>query len=222
MATRGVRMGATSDGPMILARAGLLTGYKCTVHWESLERFREQYPHIRVTAELFECDRDRFTCSGGTAGLDLMMHLIALRHGTKLAYSIAEQCIHPKIRPAHELQRIALPLRFGINHPRLLAAIAQMENHLEDPLACSTLAELVGLSQRQFERLFRQQLGSTPARFYKRLRLDRATVLLEQTSMSTLQVAIASGFASASHLASSYRQLLGRTPRAMRQQPRSN
>ena len=221
MANRGVRIGATSTGPLILASAGLLTGYKSTVHWENLDGFREQYPRIHVTAELFEVDRDRFTCSGGTAGLDLMMHLIGLRCGLKLANAVAEQCIHPKIRPAHDLQRMALPLRFNVNHPRLLAAIAQMETHLEDPLPCSIIAELVGLSQRQVERLFEEQLGSTPARFYKRMRLERATALLEQTSMSVLEIAVACGYASSAHLSTSYRQAYGHSPRAVREARRS-
>lgn len=221
MANRNVRIGATSTGPLILASAGLLTGYKSTVHWENLDGFREQYPRIHVTAELFEVDRNRFTCSGGSAGLDLMMHLIGLRHGTKLANAVAEQCIHPKIRPAHDLQRMALPLRFNINHPRLLAAISQMETHLEDPLPCSAIADIVGLSQRQVERLFEVQLGSTPARFYKRMRLERATALLEQTSMSVLDIAIACGFSSSAHLSASYRQAYGRSPRAVREHRRS-
>lgn len=221
MANRGTRIGATSTGPLILARAGLLTGYKSTVHWENLDGFREQYPRIHVTAELFEVDRDRFTCSGGTAGLDLMMYLIGLRHGMKLANAVAEQCIHPKIRPAHDLQRMALPLRFNINHPRLLEAISQMETHLEDPLTCSDIAQMVGLSQRQVERLFDEQLGSTPARFYKRMRLERATALLEQTSLSILEVAVACGFASTAHLSTSYRQAYGHSPRAVRESRQS-
>ncbi|MDH6186952.1 GlxA family transcriptional regulator [Polaromonas sp. CG_23.6] len=216
MVKRGVRLGATSTGPLILARARLLNGYKSTIHWENLDGFREQYPGIFTSEELFECDRDRFTCSGGTAGLDLMMHLIGLRHGKALAQSIAEQCIHPKIRPAHDLQRMALPVRFSVDHPRLVEAISHMETHLEDPLACATIAELVGLSQRHFERLFQDRLGSTPARFYKRMRLERATALLEQTSMSILEIAVACGFSSAAHFSASYVQVFSSSPHAIR------
>lgn len=213
---KGVRLGATSTGPLILARARLLNGYKSTIHWENLDSFREQYPGIFTSAELFEYDRDRFTCSGGAAGLDLMMYLIGLRHGKSLAQSVAEQCIHPKIRPAHDLQRMALPVRFSVDHPRLVEALSQMETHLEDPLTCATIAELVGLSQRQFERLFQERLGATPARFYKRMRLERATSLLEQTSMSILEIAVACGFASAAHFSASYGQLFGSSPHAVR------
>lgn len=216
LARRGVRLGATSTGAMILARARLLNGYKSTIHWENLDGFREQYPNIQASAELFECDRDRLTCSGGTAGLDLMMHLISLHHGKALAHSVAEQCIHPQIRLAHDLQRMALPVRLSIDHPKLVAAVSHMETHLEDPLSCTTLAELAGLSQRQFERLFQERLGATPARFYKRMRLERATALLEQTPMSIFQVDIACGFASAAHFSSSYQQLFGHSPSAVR------
>lgn len=221
LARRGVRLGATSTGPLILARAKLLNGYKSTIHWENLETFQEQYPNILASAELFECDRDRFTCSGGTAGLDLMMYLIGLRHGRALAHSIAEQCIHPQIRPAHDFQRMALPLRLSVGHPKLVDAILHMGTHLEDPLACSTLAELAGLSQRQFERLFQEHLGDTPARFYKRMRLERATALLEQTPMSILEVAVACGFASAAHFSSSYELFFGNTPTVVRRRLRA-
>ena len=222
LARRGVRLGATSTGPLILARARLLNGYKSTIHWENLDGFREQYPGIEASEELFECDRDRLTCSGGTAGLDLMLHLIELHHGKALAHSVAEQCIHPRIRVAHDLQRMALPVRLSIDHPKLLAAVAQMETHLEDPISCARLAELVDLSQRQFERLFTARLGATPARYYKQMRLERAAGLLEQTAMSLLQIAIACGFASTSHFSSSYEQQFGQSPKAARLQLKGN
>ncbi len=221
MVRRGVRLGATSTGPMVLARAKLLNGYKSTIHWEHLEVFREQYPNILSSAELFEYDRDRFTCSGGSAGLDLMIYLVGLRHGRALANAVAEQCIHPQIRPAHYLQRMALPQRLSINHPKLVEAVSQMETHLEDPLDCATLADMVGMSQRQFERLFREHLGATPARYYKRMRLERATALLEQTPMSILEVAVACGFASAAHFSSSYELYSGNSPTVVRRRLRA-
>lgn len=212
----GVRLGATSSGAVVLANARLLNGYKSTIHWEHIESFREQYPSVRVSAELFESDRDRLTCSGGTAGLDMMLYLIGLQHGKALAHSVAEQCIHPQIRLAHDLQRMALPVRLNIDHPKVLEAVSYMENHLEDPLSCATLAELVGLSQRQLERLFQNRLGATPAAYYKRMRLERATALLEQTQMSVFQVGVACGYSSASHFSSAYEQMFGHSPSAVR------
>ncbi len=128
-----------------------------------------------------------------------MMHLISLHHGKALAHSVAEQCLHPQIRLANHLQRMALPVRLSIDLPKLVAAVSHMETHLEDPLPCVTLAELVGLSQQQFERLLQERLGATPARYYKRIRLERATALLEQTPMFILQVGVASGFSTAAH-----------------------
>jgi AraC family carnitine catabolism transcriptional activator len=213
---QGVRLGSTSSGAVVLANARLLNGYKSTLHWEHIESFREQYPGVRVSAELFELDRDRLTCSGGTAGLDMMLHMIKLEHGAALANCVAEQCIHPQIRLANDLQRMALPVRLNIDHPKVLEAVGYMENHQEDPLPCSTLAQLVDLSQRQLERLFQTHLGITPAAYYKRMRLDRATALLEQTQMSIFQVGVACGYSSASHFSASYEQMFGRSPSSVR------
>ena len=218
---RGVRIGATSTGSIVLARARLLNGYKSTIHWESLDSFREDYPNIQVSGELFEFDRDRLTCSGGTAGLDMMMHLISLLHGKALAKKVAEQCIHPQIRVAHDLQRMEIPIRLSLDHPKIVDAIGHMETHLEDPLSCSTLADMVGISQRQFERMFLLRLGETPARYYKRMRLERANTLLEQTSMTIFQVGVACGFSSAAHFSTSYEGFFGHTPSATRQRMRS-
>ena len=117
LARRGTRLGALSTGSYVLARAGLLDDYRCTIHWENLAGFREQYPELNVTGELFEIDGNRFTCSGGTAALDLMLSLIALRQGRELATQVAEQFIHERIRDTNEHQRMTLRSRLGISHP---------------------------------------------------------------------------------------------------------
>jgi transcriptional regulator GlxA family with amidase domain len=106
--------------------------------------------------------------------------------------------------------------RVGVSHPKLLAAIGAIEAHLDEPLSRKDLARDVGLSIRQLERLFRVYMGKTPTRYYLEARLAHARSLLAQTSMSILEVALASGFASASHFAKSYRALFGHSPRAER------
>ncbi|MBX6322783.1 MAG: GlxA family transcriptional regulator [Rhodospirillaceae bacterium] len=213
---QGIAIGAISLGTYVLARAGLLDGYRCTVHWESLEAFAEEYPHIEVTPELFEIDRGRFTCSGGIAALDMMLHLIARQHGHALAAAVSDQFLHERIRDRHDRQRMALPVRLGVRHPKLLAVIRRMEETLEDPVSCASLARGVNLSCRQLERLFRRYLGRTPTRYYLELRLQRARLLLQQTDMTVLDVALASGFVSASHFSKCYRELFNKTPRAER------
>ncbi len=213
----GCTVGALCTGSHILARAGLLDGYRCTIHWENLGSFREEFPDIDVSTDLFEIDRKRFTCSGGTAALDMMLHLIALQHGIDLATAVSEQFIHDRIRDPHDHQRMGLRARLGISHPKLIGAIGEMEANPEYPLRPSELAERVGLSTRQLERLFRTYLQCTPTRYYLKLRLERARNLLRQTSMSVFDVALACGFVSASHFSKCYREFFGRAPREERQ-----
>ncbi len=208
----GVAVGAICTGAHVLARAGLLEGYRCTIHWENLVSFTEEFPDILVTAQLFEVDRNRMTSAGGTASIDMMLDLIASEHGQELAGDVAEQMIHERIRPSNEHQRLSLPGRLGVRHPKLLAIIELMEQNLEEPLGRSDLARQAGLSTRQLERLFRKYLARSPARYYLELRLHRARLLLLQTTMSVMNVALACGFVSASHFTKCYRAFFGRTP----------
>ena len=184
IARRGMDIGALTLGSYLLARAGLLDGYRCTVHWENLSGFIEEFPQLEVTSELFEIDRDRFTCSGGIAAFDLMLHVITGQHGFALASAVSDQFIHERIRDKRDRQRMALPARLGIRHPKLLAAIRRMEENLEEPVSRSELARTIRVSSRQLERLFRKYLGRTPTRFYLDLRLDKARQLLQQTDMT--------------------------------------
>lgn len=212
LATHGCHVGAICTGSYILAQAGLLDGYRCTIHWENLSSFGEQFPDIEVIAELYEVDRTRYTCAGGTAALDLMLHLITSHAGHKVAAAVADQLIHHRIREGSEGQRMALRARLGVSHPKLLSVISSMEENLEYPVNCSELAQTVGLSTRQLERLFRKYLDQAPTRYYLKLRLDRARYLLLQTSMPILDVALACGFVSASHFSKCYREYFKRTP----------
>ena len=216
---QGIDIGAISLGSYILARAGLLDGYRFTLHWENLSSFMEAFPNLDATPELFEIDRTRFSCSGGTAALDMMLHLIALQHGHELAAAVSDQFIHERIRDRHDRQRMALPARLGIRHPKLVAVVRQMEGSLEEPISRADLADAVDLSSRQLERLFRKYLRRTPTRYYLELRLNRARLLLLQTDMSVLEVALACGFVSASHFSKCYREFFGKTPREERLQP---
>jgi len=209
----GVSIGAICTGTYVLAKAGLLEDRRCTIHWENRDGLMEEFPDLEVTEELFEIDTDRITCSGGTAALDMMLHLIAQAHGNSLATSVSEQFIHDRIRDSHDRQRMELRSRLGVSHPKLLAVVAEMEKNLEEPMPQTEIAKRANLSTRQLERLFRKYLGTTPTRYYLNLRIARARHLLRQTSMSILSVALACGFVSASHFSKCYRETYGRTPR---------
>lgn len=215
-AREGAQLGAICTGAHILARAGLLNGYRCTIHWHSIDSFAEEFPEADVRPELYEIDRDRFTCAGGVAGLDMMMQEIVRLAGVELAAQVSEQFMHERIREGHDDQRLPLQARLRISHPKLIRAIAEMARNTEEALSRDEIAYRVGLSRRQLERLFRRYLNTSPARYYLKLRLNRARALLTQTTMPVTEVAFASGFTSASHFSKCYRDMFGRTPRAER------
>ncbi|MQX35238.1 GlxA family transcriptional regulator [Roseospira navarrensis] len=218
-ARRGAHLGGLCTGALALAAAGLLDGYRCTIHWENVEGFAEEFPRLDITATLYEIDRDRFTCAGGTAALDMMIALIHADHGHGLAMKVAEALIHTVVRRPEDPQRMALRQRVGVSDPKVLAAIALMEAQLETPLPVESLAADIGVSHRQLERLFSKHIGVSPSRYYQRLRLQRARALLAQTSLTVLQVAVACGFSSASHFTKCYRQEFGQPPRRWRLAP---
>ena len=216
MDRHGATIGGLCTGAHILAKAGLITDHRCTIHWENLPGFVEAFPDIDVAADLYEIDRNRFTCSGGTAPLDLMLSRIARDHGDELATKVSEQCLLDRIRGPHDRQRMPIRIRLGVHHPKLIMAIELMEANIEDPLPQEQLAHYVGLSRRQLERLFRRHMGRTPAQYYLELRLERARHLLYQTDLPIMNIACACGFVSASHFSTCYRQMFGKTPRAER------
>lgn len=212
----GAALGAISSGPHILARAGLLNGYRCTIHWEDRASFAEDFPNIRVTDNLYEVDRGRYTCAGGVAAMDMMLSIISQSHGNELAVKVSDQFILDHIRSNTERQQSVLDQFWQAKSTKLETAIKQMESHIEDPLALEQIAEIIGITVRHLIRLFQKHLQKTPAQFYLEIRLNHAKHLLEKTSMSVTQIAIASGFASAKHFSSCYKSLFGSTPAAQR------
>lgn len=217
LARRTPLVGSVCTGSAILADAGLLDGHRCTIHWEDIDTLGENYPEIQVTRSLFEIDGDRFTCSGGTAPLDLMLHFIGADFGRDLRARVADQMLHHSARAASEPQRLALTERTGIRHSGMIAAIAAMEENLESPLPLDALAVRGGMSLRHMERLFLRELGATPARYYRNLRLHRARQMIRQTSMTMMQIAVATGFSSGPHFAKAYGGLHGHPPSYDRQ-----
>ncbi len=209
-------LGSTSTGALLLAKAKLLRHKTCTIHWEYVDSFREQFPDVWMSGELYEFDGNLFTCSGGSAGLDMMLQIIADQHGYELALLVAEQYMHPHIRPPHQDQRMRLQSRLNINNPRLIKALDIMRQNLEVPLTCQELADASNMSARQMERLFKQYLHQSPGQYYLHLRLEKTQQLLRQSSLSVLQVATACGFSSTSYLARCYQKKYACSPRQER------
>lgn len=211
-ARHGCRVGAMSGGSFVLAEAGLLAERACTVHWEYRELFAARYPHLKLTQELYVVDREVFTCSGGTAALDMMLHFVREQWGPELALAVAEQFLHHGIREHGGHQRMELRDRYGLHDPKLIEVIRLMQESIGAPLYVQAIAARAGLSARHVERLFRHYIGESPAVFYLRLRLEHAQKLLLQTSQSVLEVALTCGFGSRSHFDHAYKRQFGHTP----------
>ena len=195
-----------------MAKAGLLDGKKATIHWENQDSFLEEFEDVRMTKSVFVVDGNRMSTAGGTASLDLMLKIVAQDHGEDIANSVADQLIYSAIRTDQDTQRLSIPTRIGVRHPKLSQVIQIMENNIEDPISPATLADDVGMSTRQLERLFRRYLIRSPKRYYMELRLQKARNLLMQTDMSVINVALACGFASPSHFSKCYRAHYQTTP----------
>jgi len=208
----GTGIGGLSTGTFVLAAAGLLDGFACTIHWEGAISLQESYPDVNFTASLFEIDRNRYTCAGATSSLDLMLHMIGQDHGDRLVQEISLQFMHDRVRNHNDKQRVVRKLQLAAKSQKLLKIVDIMEQNIEDPLSPDTLAHEVGISIRQVERLFRQHTNKSPARYYMELRLEHARLLLLQTSMSITEIYIASGFSTHSHFAKSYREFYGISP----------
>jgi transcriptional regulator GlxA family with amidase domain len=212
LARRNIALAAVSTGSFVLARAGLLTDRRCTVHWDYADSFAEAFPDIALCNDLFVVDGSILTCAGATAALDMMLQLIGAHHGQDLARQISGQFLHGGIRAAADDQRRML-LGMGVTNSVVQKAVSLMEAAIEEPVPLSELTQRTGVSQRQLERLCKRYLGATPAQYYVQLRLERARRMLRQTDMSVAEVAIACGFVSLSHFAKVYRRHYGLSPR---------
>ncbi|HET7756150.1 MAG TPA: GlxA family transcriptional regulator, partial [Steroidobacteraceae bacterium] len=199
LAERHVPLGGLCTGGYALAKAGLLDKYRATIHWENLSALREEFPRIHLSDQLFTIDRDRFTCSGGVAPLDLMLHLVERKLGARVSQLISEQFIVDRIRSDRDRQYVPLRAQIGVSHESLIRVAQLMEDNIEKPLSLDEIAAATALSRRQIERLFKRHLNCVPKRYYLQMRLRRARELLLQTSMPIIDITTACGFQSPPH-----------------------
>jgi len=209
---RGSSLGALTLGSHVLAEAGQLDGHRCTIHWENRAGFQEKFPDIECTGNVYEIDRKRYTSAGGTTSMDLFLEIIRRDLGTPIANEVAGQFQHERVRSPSDRQRVGPGRDLASKSVALRRVIELMADNLERPLSVVQVAKEGGLSVRQLERLFSLQVNMTPGRYYITLRLERARALLRQTPLSILGVALATGFASQSYFAQSYRVHFGCLP----------
>jgi transcriptional regulator GlxA family with amidase domain len=215
-AAAGVLLGGIGTGAAVLAQAGLLDGHRATLSAAHVPQLAQQHASAVFSTHVYEIDRARLSCAGGTAALDLFIAWLGQQHGEPVAQALLTHFGLERLRPRDERQRAPQAPRVG--SVKLEEALALMEANLGEPLPTEEVARLVGVSRRQLERLFKQHLDALPSRWYAELRLARARRLLQQTNQSILQVGLSCGFASGSHFSNAYRTRFGRTPREERSQ----
>ncbi|MBP2239209.1 transcriptional regulator GlxA family with amidase domain [Sinorhizobium kostiense] len=213
---RGVAVAGLCTGAHILARAGLLDDRKCAIHWENQPAFIERFSGANVSTGIYEVDANIYTCAGGSASFDMMLHMIGRDFGEGVVSGICEIALVDRVRDPGERQRLPFAKRVGVQDPTVMKLVEKMEKSLTDPMQVEELTASIGLSRRQIERLFRNELRCSPARYYLKLRLERARLLLVQTTLPVVEVAIACGFVSASHFSKCYRETFGCSPQEMR------
>lgn len=214
-ATQGTVLAGLDAGAAALAAAGLLDGQRACADWAQLDSLAEAYPAVAWAAGLWEISADgrQLSAAGGTAGLDLCGAWLAAQHGERVGQGLAQALGLAGLRPRDERQRGGYSEQRGAGSHKLAEALALMEANLAEPLPTEEVAQLVGVSRRQLERLFKQHLDTLPSRHYLALRLARARRLLQQSSQSILQIGLSSGFSSGPHFSNAYKAHFGHTPR---------
>jgi len=211
-ASTGLQLGSTCTGSYALAKAGLLDGYRCSIHWENIASLTDMFPKIQVRRSIYTIDRDRLTSSGGTTPIDMMLYLVRRQCGPEITAGVAEQFVYERVRNPDDLQRVPLRHFVGKQSMKLVTAVELMEANIREPISQIELAEYVDLSRRQLQRLFHKYLLCTPSRYYLQLRLQRARELLLQTDLSLVEIGAQTGFVSSSHFSKSYKELYGYSP----------
>ena len=211
-----IGFGSSCTGSYLLAAAGLLDGYRCSVHWENMGSMTDLFPKAHISRSVYTIDRDRFTCSGGTSPVDMMLYMIKRQCGPEVSAGVAEQFIHERIRRSSDNQRVPLKHVVGNQSEKLIVAVELMEANIREPISQVDIASYTGVSRRQLQRLFQRYLLCTPSRYYSQIRLVRARELLHQTSMSLVEISALTGFISSSHFSKSYKEHFGHSPSAER------
>ncbi|MFD2207021.1 GlxA family transcriptional regulator [Kiloniella antarctica] len=216
LSRHGVRLGGVSGGPVILAAAGLMEGRRMTVHWEHAEALSEISPTLLIERSLYVMDRDRITCAGGIAPMDMMYAVQSEIHGPEFARKVSDWFIHTDVRPSGDPQRSGMVERYNTHNPSIILAVEAMENHIADPLNLSQLALLARVSSRQLNRLFIEKLDQSTMSVYRNLRLDKAHNLLMHTTLSITEVALSTGFSSSAHFSKAFHDKYRSPPSSLR------
>lgn len=212
----GITLGAFSGGIFPLARAGLMEGRGCSVHWCYEAAFKAEFPNVIASESAILRDRRRNTVSGAGAVFDLMLRLIEERLGRDCMTEVACWFQHPFVRDADASQKVPVARAGSTSDslpPQIRDAIRLFETHVEDPLRIPDVAQAVGLSGRHFERLFKRETGQSPLRYYHHLRLMKARQRVLYSNDSLREIAASVGYMTSSPMIRHYTELFGVSPK---------
>lgn len=213
---QGTALGGISGGGVLLAKAGLMENRRFTVHWHHYEDIERMGRGLLMERRLFVIDRDRYSCAGGIAPLDMMHAIITREHGSEFANRIGDWFIQPEARNPTAPQKSSIQARYGPLTRPLSSALALMESHVADQLSPLQLASLSGLSTRQLQRQFQERFNTSMMEMYRTIRLNKAMDLLRQTAMPIAEIAHATGFSNQTHFSASFRKQFGISARNAR------
>jgi transcriptional regulator GlxA family with amidase domain len=207
------RMGSICTGAFLLARAGLLNGRRATTHWKYCDLLVRQYPTIKVDPDpIFVCDGNVYTSAGVTAGMDMALALVEEDAGSALALEVARELVLYLRRPGGQSQfSAALNLQASDRQPFRDLGAWVLEN-LRNNLSVDALASRVGMSPRNFARVFRTEMNTTPAKFVESLRLEAARRRLQESHASLEAVAATCGFRNCDAMRSTFKRVLRVAP----------
>ena len=212
----GVTLGAFSGGIFPLARAGLMAGRPCSVHWCYEAAFRADFPEVDAREAAILREGRRITVSGAGAVFDLMLRLIEERLGRDCMTEVACWFQHPFVRDADASQKVPVAKSGGTTDALPAAireAIRLFETHVEDPLRIPDVAGAVGLSGRHFERMFKRETGQSPLRYYHHLRLTKARQRVLYSNDSLREIAASVGYMTSGPMIRHYTEIFGVSPR---------
>jgi transcriptional regulator GlxA family with amidase domain len=206
-AEQGVTLAGIWNGAWFLGQAGLLDGYRCAIHPEHRPALAEIARLSQVTSEAYVVDRDRLTASSPTGAFYMALEWIRGLHDKALTDGIEDILAFE----ASRYRRIKPTLNVSVSGP-LREVVNLMDANLEEPLEMEALCLYAGRSRRQIERLFKEQLGTTPQRYFMDLRITEARRLLQHTTLTIVEVSVACGFVSPSHFSKCYSAYFGYRP----------
>jgi transcriptional regulator GlxA family with amidase domain len=216
------RFGSVCTGAFLLAEAGMLDGHLVTSHWQLAAELARRYPNVRVDADaIYIGDGHLYTSAGVTAGIDLALALVEEDHGRDVALGVARELVVFARRPGGQSQ-FSVHLATQLTERDSLRDTQRwMLEHPADDLSVDAVARRAAMSPRNFARVFKRDVGATPATWVEAMRVERARELLEETERNVEEVAVRCGFGSAETMRRAFLRRVKVPPSAYRERFRA-